>query len=62
MTLQGLPTVIGNAISNPWPLCSLSIACPAVENTQFGAINTLSPKVTLALLRFPCHSFKLWTR
>jgi len=29
------PTVIGKAISSPCPLCSLSIACPAVENTQF---------------------------
>ena len=42
------PTLIGNAISKPLALCSASIACPAVENTTLGAINTLSPKVTLA--------------
>ena len=42
------PIVIGRAISNPLIRCSLSIACPAVDKTQLGAIKTLSPIVTLA--------------
>lgn len=42
------PIVIGRAISNPLIRCSLSMACPAVDKTQLGAIKTLSPIVTLA--------------
>ena len=41
---------------SPWFLCSVSSGCPAVENTQSGAINTLSPKDTFT----PSSIVTLW--
>ena len=50
------PTVIGWAYSIPLFLLSLSIGWPAVEKVQFGAIKTLSPKLTFA----PSRIMRLW--
>ena len=40
------PTVMGSAYSRPSLRSAVSTGCPAVENTQLGAMNTLSPNVT----------------
>ena len=51
-----LPIVIGFAISSPFFLCSGSVGYSAVVKQQYGAIKTLSPKVTPA----PSFITKLW--